>query len=175
MLLQCPSSWKCPFHNPVHASMGTSPLDYHGALSVITVLNPQLLWPDICFPSGCSAEKGRDTFRSINPSPQQTIMAGQESEPRMERWQARLQVPMRIPSGSFWGLCLLGCASMSPHENLESHLVPLLKLLQAANKPVQTPDSQGNPSKPPLSTTRLLAGVLSRQKKHWEEGHHNVS
>lgn len=60
--------------------MGTSPLDYHGALSVITVLNPQLLWPDICFPSGCSAEEGRDTFRSM--CPQQTIMAGQESEPR---------------------------------------------------------------------------------------------
>lgn len=82
MLLQCPSSWKCPFRNPVHASMGTSPLDYHGALSVITVLNSQLLWPDVCFPSGCSAEEDRNTFPSINPSPWQTIMAGQESEPR---------------------------------------------------------------------------------------------
>lgn len=82
---------------------------------------------------------------------------------------------MMIPSGSFWGLCLLGCASVSPHENLESLLVPSLKLLQAANKPVQTPDSQGNPSKSPLSTTCLLAGVLSRQMKHWEEGRHNVS
>lgn len=62
--------------------MGTSPLDYRGALSDITVLNPQLLWPDVCLPSGCGAEEDRDTFPSINPSPQQTIMAGQESEPR---------------------------------------------------------------------------------------------
>lgn len=75
MLLQCPSSWKCPFGNPVHASMGTSPLDYHGAFSVLRVLSPQLLWPDVCLPT-------RDTFPSINPSPRQTIMAGQVSEPR---------------------------------------------------------------------------------------------
>lgn len=62
--------------------MGTSPLDYHGALSVITRLNPQLLWPDVCFPSDCSAEEARDTFPSINPSPRQNIMTGQVSEPR---------------------------------------------------------------------------------------------
>lgn len=62
--------------------MGTSPLDYHGALSVLTVLDPQILWPDVCLPSGCSAEEARDIVPSRNPSPRQTIMTGQVSEPR---------------------------------------------------------------------------------------------
>lgn len=82
LLLWYPTSRRVPQATLSMHPWVPSPLDYHGALSVLTMLSPQLLFlMSVCL-SDCSAEEARDTFPSISLSSRQAIMTGQVSEPR---------------------------------------------------------------------------------------------